>query len=399
MVSLMGDTDPRRSSRASLAYFAAAMFLVGMQMAETGASLERMTRVLSLTSAQQGYLVSIRFIGGLFVGLMLWAGHARVRFKQVLAASMILVAVSGPLLLVPSYASALIIAGLRGVSMGAVIPLSGMFAAAQRRWKPGQVAAAVNATLSAGLVLVSLFAAVLAATVDVRWEAYWAPASALALALLIVLPVVVFPRNEAPAEEPGQRSRTPVGRTSWSFAVAGLLLVGSEGTLLGLLPAQTAVAAPTDIGGELLALFLMSGVLAGRAAGTWLFRRFDTIRVLTVSLTAFVGAALAWTLAPALAPAMLFVLGCATANLFPGIISRVSHVQPAAAGATIAAIGWTGGLGGTLVPTLAGSAIDVGLPVRLLTLFVIMPTVGAYALARWGGARARSRPSGDGVDR
>jgi fucose permease len=375
------------------------MFLVGMQMAETGASLERMTRVLSLTSAQQGFLVSIRFIGGLIVGLMLWAGHARVRFKQVLAVSMILVAVSSPLLVIPSYASALIIAGLRGVSMGAVIPLSGMFAAAQRRWKPGQVAAAVNATLSAGLVLVSLIAAVLAATVEVRWEAYWAPAGALALALLIVLPVVVFPRNEAPAEEPGQRSRTPLGRTSWSFAVAGLLLVGSEGTLLGLMPAQTVVAASTQAGGELLALYLMTGVLTGRVTGTWLFRRFGTIRLLTASLIAFMGAALAWTTVPAVAPAMLFVLGCATANLFPGIISYISHVRPASAGATIAAIGWTGALGGTAVPTLAGTALGAGLPVHLITIFVVVPTLGAYLLARWGGERARAAQGGAAVDR
>ena len=72
----MSGTDTHHSSRTSLAYFAVAMFLVGIEMAETGAALERMTRVLDLAPQQQGLLVSVRFIGGLFIGFALWAGHA-----------------------------------------------------------------------------------------------------------------------------------------------------------------------------------------------------------------------------------------------------------------------------------------------------------------------------------
>jgi fucose permease len=358
------------------------MFLVGMEMAETGAALERMTAAFDLTPSQQGLLVSLRFVGGLVVGLLLWAGHAHVRFKEALGAALILVVVSGPFLLLHSYEAAVTIAILRGLSMGVVIPLSGMFAAAQRRWKPGQVAATVNATLSAGMVLLSLFATVLAATMEVSWEAYWVPASALGAVLLLMLPFVVFPRSGAGAGA----GDGPIAGTTWTYAAAGLLLVGSEGVLLGLMPAQTVLASGTGAGGELLALYLMGGVLVGRTAGTWLFNRFAPVRVLTGSIVVLAAAAIGWTVFPSVAPAMLFVHGCATANLFPGIISHISHERPESAGATIASIGWTGGLGGTVVPSLAGAALGVGFPVRLLTVFVIIPSLGAYLLARTVGS-------------
>lgn len=403
----MSTSEPHHASPASFIFFAATMFLVGMEMAETGAALERMTTALDLTPSQQGLLVSLRFVGGLVVGLLLWAGHAHVRFKEALGAALILVVVSGPFLLFHSYGAALVVAILRGLSMGAVIPLSGMFAAAQRRWKPGQVAASVNATLSAGMVLLSLFATVLAATMDVAWEAYWVPASVLGAVLLLVLPLVVFPVSGAGAGAgpsvvagagAGSRAATrergrahrgvrgPIGGTTWTYAAAGLLLVGSEGVLLGLMPAQTVLASGIRAGGELLALYLMAGVLVGRTAGTWLFSRFATVRVLTGSVAVLSAAAVGWTLFPSLASAMLFVLGCATANLFPGIISHISHERPESAGATIASIGWTGGLGGTVVPSVAGAALGAGFPVRLLTLFVIIPTLGAYLLARTVGS-------------
>jgi MFS family permease len=313
----MSTSEPHRASSASFVFFAVTMFLVGMEMAETGAALERMTTALDLTPSQQGLLVSLRFVGGLVVGLLLWAGHAHVRFKEALGAALILVAVSGPFLLLHSYGAALTVAILRGLSMGAVIPLSGMFAAAQRRWKPGQVAATVNATLSAGMVVLSLFATVLAATIEVSWEAYWVPASVLGAVLLLVLPFVVFPRSGAGARAgagagggPGvaagaragagaddgadaggatpERRRAhregvgPIAGTTWAYAAAGLLLVGSESVLLGLMPAQTVFASGSGAGGELLALYLMAGVLVGRTAGAWLFSRFATVRVLTV---------------------------------------------------------------------------------------------------------------------
>ncbi|MFP4230975.1 MAG: MFS transporter, partial [Spirochaetaceae bacterium] len=190
-----------RSQAASIPFFTAAMFLVGMQMAETGAALDHMARSLSLDSSEQGLLVSLRFVGGLVVGLFLWAGHARVRFSGALAVALGLVVLSGPLLFVESYAAALAIAGLRGLAMGTVIPLSGMFSAAQEMKPTGQVAAGVNAALSAGMVVLSLVATVFAATIGVGWQAYWAAASIMALLMLILLPFVAFPPVPERAED------------------------------------------------------------------------------------------------------------------------------------------------------------------------------------------------------
>ncbi len=397
-----------RSQAASIPFFTAAMFLVGMQMAETGAALDHMARSLSLDSSEQGLLVSLRFVGGLVVGLFLWAGHARVRFSGALAVALGLVVLSGPLLFVESYAAALAIAGLRGLAMGTVIPLSGMFSAAQEMKPTGQVAAGVNAALSAGMVVLSLVATVFAATIGVGWQAYWAAASIMALLMLILLPFVAFPpvpeRGEDRPREQGASSFARAGRlrgiivyltqltqgTTWSFAAAGLLLVGSEAVLLGLIPALTVRVAGGRFGGELLALLLMTGVLIGRVAGTVLFKRFTTMQVVTVSAVTVVVAALIWGLVSPLAPAMLVMLGVATGNLFPGMIAHISHARPSEASATIASIGWTGGLGGTVVPALAGAALGSGVPPRWVSLFVIVPTLGAYLLARRGGAAPSS---------
>jgi fucose permease len=177
-------------------------------------------------------------------------------------------------------------------------------------------------------------------------------------------------------------SRNPLKTTNWAYAAAGLFLVGSEGTLLGLMPAQSVTVSSSGLGGEVLALLLMSGMFVGRVAGTKLFSVTTVTRVLTGSATILVVAAALWSLVPEAAPVMLFLLGCATANLFPGTISHISETHPWAASATIAALGCTGGLGGTVVPALAGTALDLGLSVHLVSSFVIVPTAVAYALVR-----------------
>lgn len=373
------------SSTASVVFFSAAMFMVGIQIAETGAALERMTASLGLSSSQQGLLVSLRFIGGFVVGLLLWMGHAKVDFKLLLIVSLVVVCLTGPLLLVPSYEVVVLIAALRGLAMGVIIPLSGMFSAAQRSRPSGSVASVVNAALSAGLVIVSLFATVLAAGLEVSWEIYWAPASVLALLLLAVIPLISFPRSPKPPE--GEKYKHPAKHTVWGYSLAALFLVGSEGVLLGLMPAQSAVISESMLGGEFLALLLMTGVLLGRVVGTQLFKKISSARVIAGSVTTLIIAAAIWSIAPPAAPVLLFVLGFSTGNLFPGLVSHVSQTAPDEAGATIASMGWTGGLGGTVVPALTGATLGAGLPVRLATVFVIVPSLVAYLLVRAVGSR------------
>jgi nitrate/nitrite transporter NarK len=118
-----------------------------------------------------------------------------------------------------------------------------------------------------------------------------------------------------------------------------------------------------------------------------LFVKISAGRVLTISASAVVLAALLWSLAPPAAPALLFVLGFSTANLFPGLVSHISDRRPRLASATIAAIGFTGALGGTVVPALTGAALGAGLALRLVTVFIILPTIGAYLCAMLAGSR------------
>ena len=315
-----------------------------------------------------------------------------MRFSWVLGGALLLVVTSGPFLFGSSYEAALVISTMRGLSMGAIIPLSGMFAAAQTRWAAGLVAAAVNATLSAGMVILSLFASVLAAQLNVVWQVYWAPASVLAAALLVLLPFVRFPAAAPPASASsgGSAGGSPLSRTQWGYAAAGLLLVGSEGVILGLLPAQTVELAAAGLGGEILALFLMAGFLSGRIVGISLFTRMSPDFVLSVSAGAVITSAVLWSGFPAASPVFLFLIGVSTSNLFPGMISHISAHKPERAGATIAAFGWTGGLGGTVVPALTGAALGIGLATRVVTAFIIVPTLGAYLFAVVAG-RNRGR--------
>lgn len=169
------------------------MFLVGMQMAETGAALQRIANDLLLEPSREGLLVSVRFVGGIAVGLALWMGIKRVRTKRMFVTALLLVTLSGPLLAVERYESVLLVAILRGLSVGAIIPLSGIYASAQMRWSAGFVAAVVNAAVSAGLIVLSALALAMSTAAGIPWQLYWAIPSALGAILLLLLPLTRLP--------------------------------------------------------------------------------------------------------------------------------------------------------------------------------------------------------------
>ncbi len=378
--------------------------------------MERMTLALTLSPPQQGLLVSTRFVGGVVVGLALWAGHTRVLFRHVLAAALGLLTASAALLPVPTFGAALLISAFRGLSVGAIIPLSGMYAAAQRRWAAGSIASAVNASVSAGLVLVSAVAFTLSTRAGIPWQAYWVASSVVGMVLLVALPLVRFPTTEEGQDSPpvsgdgestGVGAGEPAGRTDWSLAFAGLLVVGAESVLLGLLPAYSASefssvvagGAPTVLGrisgygGEIFALLLMSGILLGRSLGTVWFKVAETQVILPFAILSLTVAGALWSIVPGLSPIVIVLLGLATATMFPGLIAFVSEFSPRRATATIAAIGWTGGAGGTLVPMLAGAIISAGLSPRGASLFVFVPALGALSLVLLR-ARGRQKETG-----
>lgn len=352
----------------ALFFVCSAMFLVGMQMAETGAALERISQQLALSQAQQGVLVSLRFVGGIALGLVLWVRSSQVPIKVLLVTSIAAVGASGLLLLVPSYRSALLVAFIRGVSVGAIIPLSGMFASAQTRWSPGFVAAVANAAVSGGLIVVSAIAVRLSDIAGIPWATYWAAPSVLSVALLLAAPQIRMP-------DPTVRRGVPslvesvLRVTDWRLAASGFFLVGGEAILWGLVPAQSANLAGGTASGEVFALFLMAGVFAGRVGGAWWFRRTGPQVIAYTSIAALCAASAAWGAVGTARSIIVLCLGMATANIFPALIALTSAAPPQYnAPSTIAAVGWTGGLGGTVLPASLGFALQHGLSDRLTAL-------------------------------
>jgi MFS family permease len=382
-----------------LFFVSACMLLVGMQMAETGASLDRMAVSLGLSALEEGVLVSARFAGGIVLGLVLWLGSARVRIRAVLLVALSLVAASSLLLLVPSFASALAVAVMRGLAVGAIIPLSGMYAASQSNHPSAVVTSTVNAAVSVGLVLVSGLAWLLAEQSALPWQSYWAPAGIGALVVLAIGARVRLPSSTATAS--GQAERSLARRTNWPFACAGLFVVAAESVLLGLIPVQSArlsgrpTGAGTPTGAEEFALLLMLGVLLGRFAAARLSRRLSARSLLAGSVAALFVSGTLWALFPSASFLFLPLLGLSTAGLFPALIATVADSVPSQAGGTIAAVGWTGGVGGTLLPALTGAALQAGLMGSLSILFVVgaaLLALGSSYSSASTAARSTERP-------
>ncbi len=389
----------RRYVPSPLFFVAGTMFITGMTMAETGASMSRMTAQLGIGAAEQGYLVSARYIGGVVIGLMLWAGSARINLRVIYRAAVAAIALSGLFLLLPGYGFALAIAIFRGLAVGALIPLSGVYAANQTERPVGPVTATVNATLSAGLVLVALASLGLSAIPGVAWQVYWTLPSALAAVLLLVSGGVEFPAvGSGGAVSKGDGL---MRRTDWVIAAASAFTVSAEAVLIGLIPYRTAAISAVNVPGELVALVLVSGIMIGRfLSGRWLMR-LGSRTVLVRAIVSLVVFAVIWTLLYAfgdsLSPVftsilflvLVFSLGLSSAALFPAIVSYTALQGTLVATATVAAIGWTAGVGGTSMPAVAGEALEAGLSPTLAMLFVAGPALIALGMI-WAHSRSHS---------
>lgn len=366
-------TKETETSVVSVVVFSATMAMAGLLLGETGAALERITAELAISPTRQGVLVASRFVGGILIGLLLWLDSSALRLRTLVIVSVSAVAASGLTLLRPTYGGALLTASVRGLAAGALIPLSGVFASSQRRWPTGFVSAIVNTSLSAGLVGVSALSIYLSRIADVSWRTYWVAPSLLSLAILVVLPFVRMPEAIRGAET-GRRT------TNWALAAAGLLLIGSEAVLLGWMPAQSAMLAESGRSGEWFALLVMLGIFFGRLLSIFVFRKVRASRVLLFSACAVIVAGIAWIVLRELAWLTVFLSGLATSALFPALISTTAEVDPAGAPATITALGWTGAVGGTVVPVAAGVMVSIGVPVHWSSIAVFVPVVCALPL-------------------
>ena len=231
----------------------------------------------------------------------------------------------------------------------------------------------MNASVSAGLVLMAGSALLLASCPSVSWRAYFIPAVPMALLLLLVISVVRMPAAGSSAHP---------DTTSCPMQIAGFLIVGSEAVLLGMIPAVSAAMTGYMFAGEGYAFMLMMGVLVGHIGGSRLIKKMGAARVLMVSAGSIFAFGLLWSFLSIAAPVWVFMLGLSTANLFPGLIAYVAERRPEAAAATVAAAGWTGGLGGVALHLMAGFFADIGLPARSTSLFLNAPVAAAVLLLR-----------------
>ena len=422
-----------RNERLSLVYVSLAMVTVGTLLAETGASLDLMVRHLDLSEAQQGNLVSARFFGGVIFGLVLWVRATTIPLGRWMQGTLVITLATAPLLLFDSYLAAYTVALLRGFTAGFVIPAAGVYAASQTRWNAGMIAGIANAALSGGLVLVSVVALGISTTAWARWEYYWALGPLLSVPTLVIGGLGGSRIAPVPAERSdslystGARIRKLVAGTTWPFAASAFFIVGTESIFFGLVPRLSALLAATrsTAGGlsgqgvsttsvaaaspaaatslaaavgvwttEEYALTVMVGVFVGRIAGSYLLKHRKPRVVLAGSMGAMALAGVVWATLPAPAIALAVLgFGLATANLFPALIGAVSEALKQDAPTTVAAMGWTGASGGTVIPPLVGILLAVGLPVPWMGLVAVVPALVAVTMSVLMLGEQRERPS------
>ncbi len=355
-------------------------------MAETGVTLLHVSRELSLSAAQEGLIVSSRFVGGIVVGLILWTRREVVPIRPTLLIANAVVAISGVLLLIPGLESLLAVSALRGLVAGFVIPLAGMFSSLQRRWRPGFVAALTNAALSFGLFALAAVGTVLGFLrgMEVPWRVYWVAGPIVAIASILV---GSFARIATPSAQRRKNTqgalRLLVSETSWRFTTIGFFMVGIEASLFGLLPAVSARAAITGPQlAEVYALAVLGGVLVGRLSSTAWLPLFHPAMIVKSSVLVLATFGTIWwsgVLSPLIS---LFFVGLGTSVLFPSTLALIIARLGVHAPRTIAATGWSGGVGGTLVPlaisrTFLASSSPINLWFvllgALLLLFLLLP--------------------------
>jgi fucose permease len=179
--------------------------------------------------------------------------------------------------------------------------------------------------------------------------------------------------------------------TAAPFAAAAFFIVGTEAILFGLMPRLSALLVEeraAAAGGawiwvtEQYALAVMVGVFVGRVSGSFVLRVVRPSVVLLVSVTSLLLFGLLWIFAsPPLIALSTFGFGLATANFFPALVGAVAVALRDQAPTTIAAMGWTGAGGGTLVPPVAALALAAGLPYPLMGLLAPLPSLVAVVLS------------------
>lgn len=414
----LADAQPQRGRRLGVvAVFAVAYVLSYFFRSANAVIADTLTRDLSLSAAQLGFMTSAFFIAFALAQLPLGGALDRYGARRVIPPLMLAAALGSVVFAVAQTFPLLVLGrallglGMAGVLMGALKTFS--------RWFP----AGRFATVSGLFLGIGASGALGAATplaylnTLVGWRAvFW---GAAALTVLSALLIAQFSRD-APSgghaqtgqSEPQRGRLRDIFRDArfWRLAAAGFAVIGSMFAYQGLWAGpylREALGFPEVTVGNLL-FMLSGGVIVGYFAVGWLADRIGLVRVSLSTGAVFAGVQLLLALATANWPlwtlyTLFFIFGVTGASS----LLYYAHAQrlfPATTGRATTAINLFGIGGGALLQWGLGGVVGLfpataaGRPPEAYsTLFLITAILVAGALlvyASLGRPRSAPKPSG-----
>lgn len=251
--------------------------------------------------------------------------------------------------------------------------------------------ALAEANLAASMAYVVLIGVLsLTAALHAGWR--------VALLVSLAVPLLAWRGNRAVAIDAPAPSLTAHGRLPRVFWVAASMLfctVAAEWCISawGATFVQDVTGVSADTAVSLMVAYFV-GVLAGRAAGSGLARRFDPARLLAVALaTTATGFVVLWpSTAPAQAVVGLFVVGLGLGNLFPMGLSVTVGLAPERAALASGRAVMVTSVAVLLAPVTVGTLADATSLRAALGVVPALLVLAAVGLAVVSAARARVAP-------
>lgn len=355
------------------------MMLAGILTTMPGPLLPVLSTQYHLADSQAGLWFPAQFLAALAgtlasTSLLRWGGHRFVLsggYALALAGILLFGFVAWPGLLAA--------VALYGLGLGLVIPASNLLIC---ELDPRAAAAPLNllnAVWCGGAIAGPLLAGALVRADADRIRL----AAGLAIPLLLV---IVRLRKLPPLSDsiPPARAFRPDRATLLAGAML-FLYVGTENTVAGWLPTYAGRAAGVAGGWEAVSVAeFWAAVLAGRCLAPRLLRRFSVERLTgaalllsAVSLLALLNAVGTFTVAIAAATA-----GLGLATVFPNTLARYARGASQEARSLMPLLFASGGLGGAVLPWLAGAASAGAGNIRATMAGALLGVLGMCGLWR-----------------
>ncbi|MCF7928060.1 MAG: MFS transporter [Spirochaetales bacterium] len=362
-----------QTSRRSFLFLVSAMMAAGYLASEASVVLPSLIQEFSLDGTQAGYLVSVRFVGGILAGSFLFLLGDRIPFRRLLQGTAVIIFLSALLLPFASgYTMVMIISAVRGPTLTLLIATTNGALATWFHRKPGKWTTRVHSFFGVGLILAPVlgFLAVNLGLLGWRWV--WAVPAVLAGMLWLSslkVPAGRSPRGiVAQEEEPvlpqagekgAQRSWSGLSPALWLFILAlAFFTVGTEALIVGWTPAYLAILSVDVYPPELAALFVAVGVFLGRQFLAPLSEKLGPPRIHTTAVVSIAGLSLVMLFVPLFRPWAAALLGFATAGLYTMMVARIGPLARRSKGRVFPAIELAASAGGTIAPGVVGFFTD-----------------------------------------